>query len=69
MQIKPEHSDRLERALKEADLEYWEGFAKYFPEAKTGDFPPDLTFSRDQHNREDTLWWLSFNAPGMLVEE
>ncbi len=69
MEIKPQHSGRFERALKEADLEYMEGFTKYFPEAKTGDFPPDLTFSRDAHNREDMLWWLHYNAPELLVEE
>lgn len=67
MEIKPEHSQRLEDALEEADNQFWAAIANRFPEAKTGDYPPDLTFTRDQHNKESVLWWLRFNAPKLIV--
>ena len=67
MEIKPEHQQRLDEALEAADLAYWAVVAAKFPEAKTGDYPPDLTFSRDAHNKEDLLWWLRFNAPELMV--
>lgn len=69
MDIKPEYSQRLEDALKYADEQFWAVIAARFRyEAKTGDYPPDLTFIRDGHNREDVLWWLQYNAPKVLVD-
>ncbi len=68
MEIKPEHEARLTAALEYADEQFWAVIAARFrEEAKTGDFLPDLTFSRAAHNREDVLWWLTFNAPQLLV--
>lgn len=69
MRIKPEHSRRLEDALEYAEEGFWGMIAARFPEAKTGDYPPDLTFTRDLHNLEDVQWWLHFNAPELMVEE
>ena len=69
MKIETEHEERLEKALEEADNAFWGVVAKHFPEAKTGDYPPDLTFTREQHNTEDVLWWLRFNAPELMVKD
>ncbi len=67
MEIEPEHKDRLQAILEDADNAFWAVVAVRFSEAKTGDWPPDLVFSRNHHNEEDVLWWLRFNAPFLLV--
>ncbi len=67
MEIKPEHEERLRAALEYADVQFWAVIADRFTEAKTGDFPPDLTFQMKEHNKSDVLWWLHFNAPQLLV--
>ena len=69
MEIESEHQTRLNQALDQADLAFWAVIGERFPEAKTGDWPPDLTFTRDNHNEEDVLWWLWFNAPELLVKD
>lgn len=68
MEIKPEHAERLRAALEYADEQFWAVIAARFrDETKSGDFPPDLTYWRKQHNEEDVLWWLQYNAPQLLV--
>lgn len=69
MEIKSEHVNRLETALGAADEAFWAVIAERFPEATTGDYPPDLTWARENHNKEDLLWWLRFNAPKLLEGE
>jgi len=68
MEIKSEHQTRLNQALDQADLAFWGVIGERFPEAKTGNWPPDLTFTRDNHNEEDVLWWLRFNAPELMED-
>lgn len=67
MDIKPEHQQRLSAALQYANEAFWAKVAENFPEARTGDFSPELTYARDYHNSEDVLWWLTFNAPQLMV--
>lgn len=69
MEIRPEYSQRLGCVLRFAEEQFWATIAARFPEAKTGDYPPDLAFARNQHNREDVLQWLKFNAPETLIGE
>ncbi len=67
MDIKVEHFARLDKALEDADNAFWAVIAERFPEAISGDYPPDLTMNRNEHNREDVLWWLRFNASEPMV--
>ncbi len=67
MDIKVEHFARLDKALKDADNAFWAVISERFPEAISGDYPPDLTQFRDHHNKEDVLWWLRFNSRELLV--
>ncbi len=66
MDVRSEHRERLDKALEDADNAFWAVIAERFPEAKSGDYPPDLTHFRDHHNEEDVLWWLRFNAPELV---
>ena len=68
MDMKAEHRERLRDALETADNAFWAIIAERFPEAKSGDYPPDLTQFREHHNKEDVLWWLRFNASELLVD-
>ncbi len=67
MEIKPEHQQRLSAALQHADEAFWARIAESFPEAKTGDFPPEVTYRRDYKNSEDVILWLHYNAPQLVV--
>ena len=69
MEIESGHRDRLQAVLEAADDAFWAVIGDRFPEAKTGDWSPDLAFTRDNHNKEDVLWWLRFNAPELLTEQ
>lgn len=56
-------ADKLKRVLENAQHIFWEVIAMNYPEAKTGDFPPDASveFDRACHHAADT--WLLFNHP------
>jgi len=56
-------SDRIGEALMKADLAFWAEIAKAFPEAKTGDFPPEASLKWDKARDQAVYWWLVFNHP------
>ena len=67
MEIKTEYEYRLKAAIERADNSFWAVIADSFPEAKSGDYPPDLSSAREQHNREAVLWWLHYNASELVI--
>jgi hypothetical protein len=62
--------DRINKAVEKADLAFWAEIAKAFPEAKSGDFPPDATFAWNRARDEAVYWWLIWNHPkSELIEQ
>lgn len=58
-----EFSEHLKAAIENADLAFWAEIAKAFPEAKSGDFPPDAAFAWRKAMDEAVYNWLMFNHP------
>lgn len=53
--------DRKTNARNNAQQAFWTVFASHFPEAATGDFPPDATFAFDIAIEQATQSWLDYN--------
>lgn len=49
--------------LQRANEAFWEVIAKEFPEATTGDFPPDATFDWDLATEKAVRLWIWGNVP------
>jgi hypothetical protein len=50
-------------ARNNAQQAFWTEFARHFPEAASGDFPPDATFAFDTASEQATQTWLDYNMP------
>ncbi len=55
--------DRKRNARNNAQQAFWTVFTSHFPEATSGDFPPDATFAFDMAIEEATQTWLDYNIP------
>lgn len=55
--------DRIAKAMKKADQNFWAEIAKAFPEAQSGDFGPEETWRWEQAQEEAVLTWLGWNYP------
>lgn len=58
-----EFGNRLKAAVASADLAFWAEIATAFPEATTGDFPPEATFEWTEARDLAVLRWILFNHP------
>jgi len=56
-------SDRITKAVKAAQENFWGEFAEHFPEIKTGDFYPDDSAAFDWACTKATTAWLQYNKP------
>jgi hypothetical protein len=54
---------KLDEATEKAGLAFWAAVAEFFPEVKTGDYPPELTFEFNVACERAIGWWLIFNHP------
>jgi hypothetical protein len=55
--------ERIKAAIEKADLAFWAEIAKAFPEAISGDFPPDADFAFAEACEQAVDTWLLFNHP------
>ena len=51
----------LIEVCQEADNAFWAIVAERYPNIKTGDFPPDALFERNNNNHKDISLWLELN--------
>ncbi len=58
-----EWAQKVEEATQNALFEFWAKVVEIFPEAKGGDFPPDLTFEMDLTMEKMLHSWLYYNHP------
>ena len=61
--IKKNGHKKVEEATQDALFEFWAKVVEIFPEAKGGDFPPDLTFEMDLTMEKMLHSWLYYNHP------
>ena len=54
--------DRIRNARNNAQQAFWTVFASHFPEATSGDFPPDATIAFDNAIEQATQTWLANNT-------
>ncbi len=54
---------RIDKAQEEADDAFWAVIARHFPEAKTGDFPPEATEHLRLTEVAAIMYWLILNTP------
>ena len=59
---KPSNYD-IGMAVHEADLAFWSKIADTFPQAETGDFPPELDVELTTLMNKCVRVWLSYNHP------
>ena len=55
--------ERLAKATEDAQLAFWEEFAKHYPEAVSGDFEPLHTIWFDNACGMATAHWVDNNVP------
>ncbi len=53
---------RVKETLEQASVAFWAVVAKNFPEAKYGDFPPEMEFQLNQIMEKSIRVWLDFNV-------
>jgi hypothetical protein len=53
---------RVNETLQAASAAFWAVVARNFPEAKHGDFPPEMQFQLDQTMEKSIRVWLDYNA-------
>ena len=54
---------RIDEAVKKAEDSFWDTVASEFPEATSGDFPPDFSFKLTQQMSEAVVFWAQANLP------
>ena len=54
---------RLEKSVRKGDQAFWASIAGAFPEATTGDYPPEAHQQFQEHLEWVVLHWLLWNAP------
>lgn len=58
-----EKEERLKQARQEAQEAFWLAFSNKYPEASTGDFPPDAAREFNEAIERATQTWLDSNLP------
>lgn len=53
---------RCKAAAEAAQLTFWEEVIRHFPEATSGDFPPDATFAFDAACEQGVTSWAFWNV-------
>ncbi len=53
---------RISETLREASERFWGVVAKNFPEAKSGDFPPEMDLQLEMLMEKSIRAWLDFNS-------
>lgn len=53
---------RIKVTLQSASDNFWATVAKNFPEAKSGDFPPDMDYKLSQIMEQSIRVWLDCNT-------
>ena len=61
--------ERKAKAIEEASLQFWATVAHHYPEARTGDFPPDAHFKIEAAMEGAVDTWLEFNLPKRQSDE
>lgn len=61
--VRPEFRKRIDEAFEEASEAFWKKVAQAFPEADSGDFPPDAHMAWDRDARDAIATWVIFNVP------
>jgi hypothetical protein len=54
--------ERIKETLESASDAFWAEVAKRFPEAKSGDFPPEMLVQLDEIMEKSIRVWLDFNV-------
>lgn len=54
--------NRVKETLEQASTAFWAVVAKNFPEAKYGDFPPEMQVQLDQMMEKSIRVWLDYNV-------
>ena len=58
-----ETAEKIEDATETALFEFWGKIVEIFPDAKSGDFPPDLSHEMSYTMEKMVKCWLSYNLP------
>ena len=66
--IKLMDADKFQEMVEECSQRLFDPVLKEFPMVKTGDFPPDATFTLDFAIQEAVSWWLHWNYPRELLK-
>lgn len=66
--ISDEMIGRISRAVWAADEAFWTVVERHFPEIGSGDFDPQATINREQHNLDDVQSWVEGNTPEAASE-
>jgi hypothetical protein len=54
--------ERIENAIKKADIAFWDVIAQQFPEVKTGDMPPYAAILFEEIQKKVVGYWIDFNT-------
>jgi hypothetical protein len=55
--------EKLDKIIEKASDEFWKVIVKEFPEVKTGDYSPELTWAWNADCKNAVKWWLFWNHP------
>lgn len=58
-----EQTKHLATIAQAAQDVFWAAIVKQFPNAKSGDFPPDATFAFNEACTEAVRVWAEYNVP------
>jgi len=56
--------ERIRLAVDKAEQAFWASIAESFPEAQSGDLPPDAVGLLMQSMTDVVKFWVHFNVPG-----
>ena len=58
-----ETTEKIENATEAALFDFWGKIVEIFPDAISGDFPPDLSHEMSLTMEKMVKYWLRFNLP------
>jgi hypothetical protein len=58
-----ETTEKIENATEAALFDFWGKIVEIFPDAKSGDFPPDLSIEMSLTMERMVKYWLIYNLP------
>ena len=66
-----ETTEQIENATEIALFDFWAKIVEIFPDAKSGDFPPDLSHEMSYTMEKMVKYWLIYNLPegNQLLQE